>query len=606
MKIVQISTSDIRGGAARAAYRLHKGLLQSGVQCRMLVKFKDTSDEFIDCAIPESNHKKTEADALFNLAVQEQYIGANRTDISNTLFSHPYSGYDLSDHPFIQDADIINLHWINHFQSLLTLKKLFKLRKPIVWTMHDQWAFTGGCHYSSGCEKYRQNCIECPQLTKDPFRLAEVIFKDKLEFLQNDNLTIVTPSNWLADCIKNSRIFKNSRVEVIPNALETDIFKPLDKTKAKNKIGLKKETITLLFCADIVDEKRKGFATFIAAIKRCMANRDFKKLVNEDKIKLVCLGSMESISDFTDIPFYSIGHIDSDKEINMIYNAADIFILPSLEDNLPNTVLEAMSCGVPVVAFDIGGLPDMIEDGVTGRLAPAGDEGQLSEMILALIFNAQLRETMSHACRQTAVSRYALEIQANRYLNLYKNLKMERLIESPSKNESISNKNSNFKSAQTSDVSLGLDQYPNFKLIHEFVILEAVKEYSLTIKILRKQNEECEADRALRLYDINRLLKQNEALHKQNEECEADRALRLDDINRLLKQNEALHKQNEECEADRALRLKDIYTLHDAIAKFRAENAENQETIRLLQRRLDETKIEIFEKSEQIKNLASG
>ncbi|MDM8542685.1 glycosyltransferase [Desulfococcaceae bacterium HSG9] len=627
MKTVLFSTYDIRGGAARAAYRLHKGLRQCGTKCRMLVKYKDTSDEAVDCVVADK--KIPEAELFLNHAIQKHYIDLNRTAISNTLFSLPYYGYDLSTHPSVQDADIINLHWIAHFQSPLTLHKLLQLGKPIVWTLHDQWAFTGGCHYSSGCLKYREDCVECPQLAEDPFRLSEAIFKDRLELINSDNLTIVTPGNWLADCARQSRLFKKVRIKVIPYSLETDIFKPIPKKEAKNRLKINEDTLTLLFCADVIDEKRKGFHKLISALQHCLNDNEFKNLVKKNKIRLLCLGTMENDLNAVDIPVYPVGHLNTDEEISMVYSAADIFLLPSLEDNLPNTVLEAMSCGVPVVAFDVGGVPDMIEDGVTGRLAPAGDERCLSEMILSLIFNAELRETMSRACRKVAVNRYALDTQAKNYLNLFNELKIKNSADLSRKSiETI--KISELSSVHPPCDSLDFRKSPNFNLIYDQILLKALTKFT---PLLQEKYQKCEADRAARLEALDiceadrtarleALEKCEKDYQRRLDACEADRTARLEALKKCEKdyqqrldlceadraaRSEAIKATYEKyqglldiCEEDRAARLEAIHSCYEKLEKHLAKNAEQQEEINALKQQLSQSKVKVDENENTI------
>ncbi len=173
---------------------------------------------------------------MFEL-IQDQYLNRNRTELSNTFFSLSYPGWDISRLPLAQAADVINLHWVADFQSPPTLKRLFEVGKPVVWTLHDQWAFTGGCHYSAGCEGYRSSCTGCPQLREDPYDLPAAILGDKLDAFRNAKLTIVTPSHWMAECARSSRAFRDVPVRVIPNGLETDIFQPASKARAKTELG---------------------------------------------------------------------------------------------------------------------------------------------------------------------------------------------------------------------------------------------------------------------------------------------------------------------------------------------------------------------------------
>ncbi len=422
MKILQISTCDINGGAARAAYRLHQGLREIGQDCRMLVRHKESQDDTVVLVDAKERPENPNEDFFLSDIIQPYYIDSNHTELSNTLFSLSYPGYDLSELPVVQSADIVNLHWVVQYQSQMTLQRLFSLGKPVVWTLHDQWAFTGGCHYSAGCEKYQSDCVECPQLEDDPFNLPAAILKDKLEIFKNADLTIVTPSHWMASCARKSKLFKDLRIETIPNSLETNIYTPLPKPEAKKEIGISPETITMLFGAIDGSEKRKGFFELVNAIKFCLNEDVFQKLLKGDKIRLVCFGRPSHELESIGIPFVTLGHLDSDEKIRRAYSAADIFLLPSLEDNLPNTILESMSCGTPVVAFDVGGLPDMITNGVTGQLVPLSDTRKMGETIIDLIQKPDMRKSMGKEGRKIAEKEYSLSVQAGRYSDLYKEL----------------------------------------------------------------------------------------------------------------------------------------------------------------------------------------
>ncbi|MDJ0661020.1 MAG: glycosyltransferase [Crocosphaera sp.] len=420
VKVVQLNTIDVGGGAARAAYRLHKGLQQAGQQSLLLAKYKLSSDETVGVVQSLPSSDTTETDPF--TALQTHYINENRTDLSNTLFNFPYPGWDISQVEEVQTADIIQLHWVAMFQSPQTLKRLASLGKPIVWTLHDMWGFTGGCHYSAGCEGYQTSCNNCPQLKDDKFGLAAAILKDKLDLLSGINLTLVTPSYWLADCVGKSALFKHQRVEVIPNGVETDRFMPIAKVKAKESLGIKPNSFTLLIGADNGNEKRKGFEEMIKSLEVCLEDEKFYIAVQQEKIKLLSFGVPNEQLSSLKIPVVSLGQIKSDDKLAEIYSAADIFVLPSLEDNLPNTMLESMSCGTPVVGFEIGGLPDLVQDNITGKLVPAGDYSALATAILTAFKTPEQRAKMGENCRQLIEEKYSLSVQANNYLELYKDL----------------------------------------------------------------------------------------------------------------------------------------------------------------------------------------
>ena len=554
MRILQISTYDIRGGAARATHRLHRGLCELGEDCRMLVRHKDSNDPSISCVVPENPAEKVDEEFFLSVAIQQHYINLHRTDISNTLFSLPYPGYDLSALPMVQEADIINLHWVANYQSPLTLHKLFALGKPVVWTLHDHWAFTGGCHYTAGCEEYRHGCAACPQLADDPFGVPEAVLKDKLKFFKDANLTIVTPSQWMADCAKESKLFKDLRIEVIPNALETDVFRPLPKAEAKKSIGLTPDIITLLFGGEYGNEKRKGFHELIRAIEYCLKDDDFANLIKAKKIRLICFGYASDEFEAVGIPVEALGYLDSDEKIMTAYCAADIFVLPSLEDNLPNTMLEAMSCGTPVVAFDVGGMPDVVRDGVTGRLVPLGNVREMGKAILSLILDGDKRKAMGKKCRRRMEEGYLLDVQARRYLGLYEDLDGRATRKSGS-------------GPVGSDIVKLSRQYhsigPNFHGIYEGVLFKALKSFSIS---LAEDYADVKKDRDLKARVVERL-------ESQLAEIKQDQTERL----KLI---EDLSQRLEVSELDRSARLEVIEDLSHKLQKSEAELAASLEVIK--------------------------
>jgi glycosyltransferase involved in cell wall biosynthesis len=559
MKILQISTYDIRGGAARATYRLHCGLRNRGLDCRMLVRYKDTDDTSVSAIANDQGFKGDER-FLMEIPVQEHYINAHRTDISNTMFSLPYPGYDISQSDMARNADIINLHWVSQYQSTVTLLHLFALGKPMVWTLHDQWAFTGGCHYSAGCEEYCRNCKNCPQLTDDPYSLPEAVLRDKEKLFKNADLTIVTPSRWMGNCAIKSRLFKTFPVEVIANSLETDLYSPLGKDQAKRHLGISADTITLLFGAIDGAEKRKGFSELVNAMEFCRKSTLFQELLQKDRIRLLCFGSPNHQLDRTGIPFISLGRLETDEEIRDAYSAAEIFLLPSLEDNLPNTVLEAMSCGTPVIAFQVGGVPDMVTDGVTGRLVRAFDVEQMSEAIVSLALNPDQRSSMGKACREKAINDYPLPVQAENYLNLYEEL-LRKNGHSNSNEKNFSEPADRINGQSETPPKI-IPAMPNtdlgayFGAIYDKVLFQALKSFA---PIAHNLWQNSEVDRAKRLGQVERMTRLLES-------CEADREARLHQINELTDLLET-------CETDRSARLENINRLNEDIDMLNARLA---------------------------------
>ncbi|MBF2085622.1 glycosyltransferase family 4 protein [Thermoleptolyngbya sp. C42_A2020_037] len=454
MNIVQLNTWDIDGGAARAAYRLHKGLLLEGHQDTLICLAKSSEDDAVlEIAAEPIDHQPN---SLSSDLIQRYGINEGRTPLSNTLFSFPYPGWDVSGLPIVQSADVINLHWVARFQSLVTLKKLFDLGKPVVWTLHDMWAFSGGCHYSAGCSNYETDCGNCPQLVPDLYGLATAALQDKLEFFAEANLTIVTPSRWLADCARRSRLFRDLRIEVIPNSLETDVFFPVEKAIAKQKLDIAPETVTLLFGAFTTEEHRKGFAHLLKATQQCLANPEFRDLAENQRLQLLCFGDPDSSLESLPIPVQAYGKVASDDMLRVLYAAADVFVLPSLEDNLPNTMLEAMSCGTPVLAFNVGGIPDVVVPGKTGWLVPEKDIDQLAEALLQIALHPETARSMGADCRHLMEDQFSLLVQATRYLALYQDL-LGHEFQQPSAPDLLSAADLAFASAET---SLGFHSRP--------------------------------------------------------------------------------------------------------------------------------------------------
>lgn len=418
MKTLLINTTD-RGGAAQSCIRLHKGLLQLSIDSKLLLKEK-TNENISDTykislqTIARSLYTKL-SHRLKNI-LKELDLYTEKTDKFIKLrpgglemFSYPYSDYRIEKSELYKEADIINLHWVANF---LDYKSFFANNtKPVVWTLHDQNPFTGGEHYketilgidSKGYPIKRTLSNFEKQKFKD-------ILKYKAEALSKvNNLTIVAPSLWLCNEAKNSELFSNFTVKHIPNGLESDIFKPVDNLYSKHLLNLPLDKKILLFVSDYVVNQRKGFIYLQAAIEN----------LKNDKIFLISVGTKNN--DLKNLPNYKhFGFIHENLLMSVIYSAADAFVIPSLMDNLPNTVLESIMCGTPVIGFPTGGIPDMIQDGDNGFIA---NEISVDALVKAIskfiecddIFDADI-------IRKNAVDKYDLSVQAKEYLQLYSDI----------------------------------------------------------------------------------------------------------------------------------------------------------------------------------------
>lgn len=388
MKITHISTYDISGGAAKAAYRLHNILLQQGYDSNMLVMKKDSDEERIFEAKSGkfSKYIISKVRRFFEKTLFYKY--KNREN--KILFSYGKIGLNISDYNIVKESDIIHLHWFNDsYINIETLKKLKSLNKKIIITLHDMWLFTGGCHYSGQCRKYEKICEKCTILESNKKNdISNHIYKYKEKLYKEIDFDIITCSNWLNDCASNSKLLKDKNIVTIPNILDKKIFKNIEKNVAREVLGLEKDSVYICFGAvSSTSDPRKGFEYLLKAL------HEFKKYNKIKKIKLLVFGS-SSCKD--DLPLETIfmGKVYDDYTLSLIYNAADVFVAPSLEDNLPNTVLESLYCNTPVVSFNIGGMPDMIEHKFNGYLAEVKDYKGLAKGIDYIINEFEEKDSL--------------------------------------------------------------------------------------------------------------------------------------------------------------------------------------------------------------------
>lgn len=433
MRIVHINTNDSKGGAARATLRLHQGLQALGQQSQLLVRHKMLlGDRHIQAIMPPPSIKGLPSapilvdDALhLNIdadVIQEHYINNNRTPLSNILFSFPYPGLDLTSLPLVQAADIIHLHWIAGFQSPITLHALLQLGKPVIWTLHDMWPFTGGCHSSAGCANYQLGCQSCPQLHHDPYQLPAAVLQDKQDLLVKPNLTIVAPSQQIANFARHSQIFKNTRVEVIHNSIDTNQFYFLPKAIAKQELGLSTSARVIAFGAEDSRQRSKGISELITVIRLCQENPDFQTALQEERLYFICCGNSNPDILALNIPLLELGLIRSDETLRTFYAAADVFIQPSLEESFGNMAVEALCCGTPVIGFDVGVAPEAIIPDKMGQTVPVGDTPAMAEAVIDFFVNPDKWTGMSEFCHQKATAMFHQEKQANSYFDLYQNL----------------------------------------------------------------------------------------------------------------------------------------------------------------------------------------
>jgi len=412
MKILHLNTSDISGGAARAAYRLHKGLQGIGIDSKMLVQTKLSDDRTV--IAPDTKVKIGLAllRPTLDSAVKKLFSGTSKTIFSPAWL--PFS--DIPSQIKSIAPDIVNLHWI--CRGVLRIEDLKRIHKPIIWTLHDMWAFTGGCHYNDGCERFQQDCGNCPQLNRMYGNdLSRSVFKRKEKAWNRLDITIVTPSKWLAECTKKSSLFKGRRIEVIHNGLDLNLFKPIDKTTAREIWDLPINKKLILFGAmSAASDHRKGFDLLYEGLKQLAVKWS-------DKTELVVFGASEPEDppDFG-LPAHYLERLHDDVSLSLLYAAADVMVTPSRQDNLPNTVVESLACGTPVVAFDIGGMPDMIEHQINGYLAKPFDVSDLSVGIDWVLSDENRHKELCLKARGKAVTCFDIKKIAKQYAELYEDV----------------------------------------------------------------------------------------------------------------------------------------------------------------------------------------
>lgn len=411
MRVLIVNTSEKTGGAAVAANRLMDALNNNGVKAKMLVRDKETEDITV-VSLPRS------------LRLQWNFLWERWCVFWHLHFSRQRlwevdmatSGTDITRLREFQEADVIHLSWINQgMLSLKNIRKIIRSGKPVVWTMHDLWPATGICHYARGCNRYASACGNCPLLPNKGSKndLSAKIFRRKKELYHRGAISFVTCSRWLERQAKGSGLFVGQRITNIPNPIDTHVFCPQDQAEARLRAGLPADKHIILFVSQRVTDERKGMRYFIEAIDRLVARYPEMK----ENTSIAILGGHSEEVNLT-LPSYSLGYVSDEKQIVAIYNSADAFVLPSLEDNLPNTIMESMACGVPSIGFRVGGIPEMIDHQQNGYVANYRDTEDLASGIHWVLEEAD-RAALKQACLQKVAQNYSQHAVALKYIEVY-------------------------------------------------------------------------------------------------------------------------------------------------------------------------------------------
>jgi glycosyltransferase involved in cell wall biosynthesis len=408
-KILLVNTKQ-KGGAAISCRRLLQGLRSINADANLLVRDK-AFGEVATHAFSVSSYW-SRVNKYYQFLKKKSGFRSNqdnfldsRTKNGLEYYSFPHSSYDITESEHYVNTDIINLHWVAGFLDYKTFFK--KNKKPVIWTLHDMNPFTGGEHYEEIYYGINESGHPVSRI-KSP---EEILYDNKnlkikmKAFSCCDNLSIVAPSKWLAEQASKSELLKGRTVFHIPYGLDETVFQPRDKFFSRHVLGLPQDATVLLFVADSISNQRKGFNYLIRALEA----------IHKRDVILCAVGSQHKLESAS-LGIKYLGHVSDELMMSIIYSAVDAFIIPSLMDNLPNTVLESQMCGTPVIGFNVGGIPDMIEVNKTGLLCEDISVDAMIDQISKFITGG-IKFEKSYI-RNSAESKYSLNLQAERYLNV--------------------------------------------------------------------------------------------------------------------------------------------------------------------------------------------
>lgn len=408
MKILTVSATDRVGGAGIAAYRLHRALLRSGQQAQMLVWRKVSADPSV-VRLGERLRLRQRIQRRLAASRHRRRLLRNPRQPDAAYWSSNQFSYPIASTINDFEPDLVHLHWIG--DNFLPIAELSRIKAPLVWTLHDMWAFTGGCHYAGDCRRFDADCGRCPQLLHPGSNdMSARIAREKQRAWAQLPLTVVCPSRWLAERAAGSVVLRDKRIEIIANPIDHDIFKPLDKSTARRAFNLPLDRQLVLFGAvGGTSDPRKGFAYLREALGGLEAR---------DGVEVAVFGAETIDAPELDLPLHNMGQLRDELSLNLLYNACDVYVLPAQQDNLPNTVMESLASGTPCVAFDSGGLADLVQHQENGYLAKAKDPVDLLRGIQWTLAQSWYADALHQQSRE----RYSFQRISDQYLRLYRSL----------------------------------------------------------------------------------------------------------------------------------------------------------------------------------------
>lgn len=411
MKPLIVSFSDSLGGADRAAIRLVRALRESDIEAIMYVLRKNTDCFYVDT----DNSIMERVTSVLKNIISSRIQCFQKTD-NKVLHSANWFGSSLLKKINASDADLVNLHWCN--AETLSIKQIAAIQKPIVMTLHDMWAFCGSEHYVNDDKtaRFREGYTKNNRLKSDSGIDIDRKVWARKEKHWSKPLHIVTPSQWLSNCASESLLFKDWPVFTIPNALNINLYKPFDKKLCREILQLPQDIPLIGFGAIAgTRDPRKGFDLLVNALDRVCSSTQLL-----DAACVVVGQNKPEGKSMVEMPFYYMGHLYDDFSMMLFYNAIDVMVVPSRQENLPQTATEAQACGTPVVAFDCTGFPDAIEHGKTGYLAKAYDSEDLAIGIETILNDQNNYVQLQHNARARAVRLWSQQVVSNQYLELYR------------------------------------------------------------------------------------------------------------------------------------------------------------------------------------------
>lgn len=401
MFVLHLIEGPIKKSIYRGVYGLHKELINIGIESLILTR----DDEIIEDSVFKIN-KSIKDKIKSRLYVYLDQALPFKSEQQGS-YNIGMLGLNFFKNEIYEKADIIHLHWMN--SGFLRIKDLYKIKKPIVWTMRDMWPMTGGCHYSLECEKYKENCGDCLFLKgKNKIDLSFFVINKKIKYIPK-NVNMIGISPWLTEKALESNVFKCHNVETIENGINCGEYYPVNKQIAKKALQIDTNKKIVLTGATSLKERYKGFSEYLKAIET----------IDRNKYYLCFFGDMdEKIIKNTGFEYKVFGYLEDIVSMRLIYSASDVFVASSVMEAFGKTIVESMACGTPVVCFDMTGPKSVVMHKKNGYKAMPNDIHDLARGIEWVANNDEYC-MLSNDAINSVLSSYDNKVVAAKYADLY-------------------------------------------------------------------------------------------------------------------------------------------------------------------------------------------